>query len=263
MARSVYRDMFAELDPDWPSNPIGPLRSKWVSSDEYSAAYLIHLAQVLWQLSNKNTTEKSYQILCEKVRMLLRPPRDAAYEETLIELEVAASLSGRASPISFEPLVSAALANSPSKPKSPDYALRLPDCDVTIEVTVWHWEALQRWDRMVSELKKMLSNGMLKAGLSGQVSIDLPIRASSEKVLNSLAKAVLEAMAHAVVGELVFDTGAGNARIRWFEIPRFNSIEEFESANLPEGMNIAISGNLAVGSTIGFSVQPICYWSFD
>jgi hypothetical protein len=121
LARSVYESVFADIDPEWPNDPTGPLAAYWRAVDSHSAAYLIHLARVLWQLSNKNVTAKSFPILRNKVQMLLRPPSSTSYEETLIELEVASSLSERISPISFEPLVPAGLSNAPSKPTSPDY----------------------------------------------------------------------------------------------------------------------------------------------
>lgn len=150
LARSVYAGVFADIDPEWPNDPTGPLASHWCAIDSYSAAYLIHLARVLWQLGNKNVIAKPFPILRDKVEMLLRPPSSASYEETLIELEVASSLSERISPISFDPLVPASLSNAPSKPKSLDYGLRLPDSDVTVEVTVWHWQVLRNWDAMTA-----------------------------------------------------------------------------------------------------------------
>jgi hypothetical protein len=257
MARSVYKAMFAEVDPGWPDNPIGPMGSIWLSHDTYSAAYLIHVAKILWQLSNRNVTAKSYPILCDKVKMLLRPPHVAAYEETLIELEVASGLSERISPISFEPFVPEELTNSPSKPKSPDFGLRLPDSDLTIEVTVWHWQTMRRWDSMVDELKKRLSAGMARAGLNGQISIDLPIKASGEQLLNTLTKAVLHNMKQETAGELVFDTHAGSAQISWNEIPQFQAADELEYPHLPANIQISAIGNVRVESAIGFSTRPI------
>jgi hypothetical protein len=52
----------------------------------------------------------------------------------------------RAGPISCEPMVPTELLGSPSPPSSPDYAIRLPDGDVIIEVTMMRAEVLDSWD---------------------------------------------------------------------------------------------------------------------
>ena len=256
-ARSVYASVFADIDPEWPNEPTGPLAAHWCAADPYSAAYLIHLARVLWQLSNKNVTAKSFPILCSKVKMLLRPPSVASYEETLIELEVASSLSERVSPVSFEPLAPADLSNAPSKPKSPDFGLRLPDSDVTVEVTVWHWQVLRNWDAMTSELKTRLAAKLNRPGLWRHVSIEIPIKASSDGILDVIAKTVIQEMLASTTGDLELDTTAGETRIRWFEVPHFQGIDQVDFVQLPPGLDVAIAGGLTVESAFGCSTRPI------
>jgi hypothetical protein len=257
LARSVYESVFADIDPEWPNDPTGPLAAYWRAVDSHSAAYLIHLARVLWQLSNKNVTAKSFPILRNKVQMLLRPPSSTSYEETLIELEVASSLSERISPISFEPLVPAGLSNAPSKPTSPDYGLRLPDSDVTVEVTVWHWQVLRNWDVMTSELKTRLAAKLDRSGVRRHVSIELPLKASSDGILDVIAKTAIQEMSASATGELELDTTAGNAKIQWFEVPRFQSIDQVDFTQLPPGLDVAIVGACTVESVFGCSTQPI------
>lgn len=251
VARSVYADVFADLDPQWPSDPIGPLASHWLADGSYSATYLIHVARVLWQLSNGNITTKSFPILRDKVLMLLRPPTLAAYEETLIELEVAASLSERASPISFEPLVPDDLSDAPSKPRSPDYGLRLPESDGTVEVTVWHWKMMRDWDLMATELRNRLEVKLAKLGLHRHVAIELPIRLSNVDARNLTSSAVLQALS-SPTGELVRSTVVGDTRMQWFEIPHFQSVSQLDFTRLSSGMDTVTIGGV-VESAFGCS----------
>jgi hypothetical protein len=253
-ARSVYKDIFADLDPEWPNNPRGPLATHWRAESVYSVTYLIHVARVLRQLSNRNVTTKSTPILRTKVKTLLRPPSPNAYEETLIELEVAAALSERISPISFEPLVPPSLSDAPSKPRSPDFGLRLPESDVTVEVSVWHWQALRDWDSKINRLRTLLGSKLNKAGLRRHVHVELPIRLSDSDLKFLTAKTVLQQMA-AATGELTVETNA-SAIMQWFEMPHFESIEQVDFTQLPPNVNSAVVGS-AIGSAFGFSYRPI------
>jgi hypothetical protein len=79
--------------------------------------------------------------LTQRLQTLLRPRDDHAYEEALVELETGGMLARQISPVLLEPLVPEELRSKPNPPMSPDYGVRVPEGLVTVEATVWHWEA--------------------------------------------------------------------------------------------------------------------------
>jgi hypothetical protein len=173
-ARDTYRAMFADVDQQWPSQPVGPLASYWKRDDRYSVSYLIHVAKTL-RLLSFNVSDASMPILRQKAKELLRPPSESAFEEILIELEVGSQLTDWANPIALEPLVPNELKNSPRKPSSPDYAIRLPASEVTFEVTVWRWQRIHNWDNVRRELLKRLETKLAKFDLQRSFAIELPL----------------------------------------------------------------------------------------
>ena len=134
-ARQVWQDVFNKIDPDWEAKPVGLLGQQWVSDDLHSTCCLIDLAQILSVVS-RVLTKKSVPVFHTKIRSLLRTRDEKQFNELLAELQVAGLLSKYVSPIGFEPIVPEELLRAANKPKSPDYAIRLPSADVVIEVTV-------------------------------------------------------------------------------------------------------------------------------
>ena len=63
---------------------------------------------------------------------------------------------------------------------SPDYGVRVPEGLVTVEVTVWHWEAYAAWHRMSGTIHTAFSARMLKRGVARNVRIELPIGSPQE-----------------------------------------------------------------------------------
>ena len=60
--------------------------------------------------------------------------------------------------------------------------VRVPEGLVTVEVTVWHWEAYAAWQRMNDAIHTTLSARMMKRGVARNVRIELPIGSPQEVV---------------------------------------------------------------------------------
>ena len=65
---------------------------------------------------------------------------------------------------------------------SPDYGVRVPESLVTVEVTVWHWEACAAWHRMYNAVYQTLSTRMIKRGIARSVRVELPLGSPQEVV---------------------------------------------------------------------------------
>ena len=215
-ARGVLVQLISEVDPAWLKKPAGPIGLQWKAGGPYPASWLVHLAQVLYVLNNRNVTQKSLPILKIKLRELLRPPaRKNAFEELLTELDFAAELSARASPVSFEPMVPEGMEFSGSKPKSPDYGIRLPHGDVAFEVTSVHFDFLQRWDEAAHDFSAALGRDILKRNIRRSIDMSAPIewqRADFERA----AVEVLRLVTMRNRGQSSLD---GGGHIKWRGVP--------------------------------------------
>jgi hypothetical protein len=182
--QDFYRQIFEWVEDEaWPDDPVGPLGIQWrgVGSAQ-STYYLMNVATALYQLM-PNASPGVGRTLTQRLRTVLRPPNDHAYEEALIELEVGGMVARRISPVLLEPLVPDTCRPSHGKqPLSPDYGFRVPEGLVTVEVTVWHWEAYAAWHRMNETINTALSARMLKRGVARNVRIELPIGSPQEVV---------------------------------------------------------------------------------
>jgi hypothetical protein len=215
VARSVWRDVFARVAPNWPSCPRGGLAARWNDVSTTSGCQLIWIAQVIWKLS-RALTARSVSAFHDKMRDLLQL-EGLQFEELLTELEVAAGLSERVSPVSFEPLV-----KDPSKKEqksySPDYAFRLPDGDVLVEVTVLRIGAFDRWNKEAKALTEYLRARWARDGLLRSVEFELPLSFQ----FHTLGKHATHALARKVVrtregmAQLVPGSNLGN--VRWSEM---------------------------------------------
>lgn len=223
-AREVLLSAVAKVDPGWLDSPVGPLALYWRNgSGQYAATYLIHLAQVLYVL-DRNVTTKSVPVLLEKVRELLRPPaRDDAFEELLSELELAAVLASRVSPIAFEPLVPPSAHKSPkTKPRSPDYAVRLPDGDVCFEVTNIHFGFLDKWDVAAAYTADRLSRFILRRNLRRAIRFEAPSSSSRADLDELVVPSVLTEIQRNETGRRAIDLeGVGVATLGWGPVPHF------------------------------------------
>lgn len=216
LAQGTYRDLFSRLnETDWPRNPVGPLAFHWRTATGQSATYLINIAYAVNRLSRK-ITSKSVELFSAKLASLLRPTNDQEFEEALTEFQVGATLSEHFSPISMEPLVPKELHFASSKPRSPDYGLKLPETLVGVEVTVWHWERLVRWEKMVGEVSKTIRKRVTTAGALRDIRAVVPLTAdnATRKLMSS--PAVYQMIIDVDSDTLKFDVGADRlATLSW------------------------------------------------
>lgn len=131
-ALGVLQDAFAKFRTK-PADAGHAFQRRWRDSASQLSDELAYLGDILWAISN-SLTQKSSPVFADKVRSLLRSRTDNEYSLCLAELEVAAILASRASPIAFEPVVP--LGASPAaKPRSSDYSVTLPSGEIIIEAT--------------------------------------------------------------------------------------------------------------------------------
>jgi hypothetical protein len=213
-AQNVYRQLIEQLDiPGWLEAPVGPLASDWKSATGQSATRLINLATRLNALV-PSVDANARGLFKAKLQSLFRPTPTLAFHETLVELEVGATLS-QSFEIVFEPLVPPGEWNSSTKPRSPDYGLRQPEGLVQVEVTVWHWEALAAWHRMETEVNRIISSRLRKRGIRRIVHLDLPIKVARDARETIASRQVCKDIASSESGHLTFDVGPRPAVLSW------------------------------------------------
>lgn len=110
-----------------------PFLRRWDALPERLSDELTVTADMLWAISN-SLTEKSVPVFADKVRELVLCRSEDDYLFCLSELEVAALLASRVSPIAFEPAVPLR-TRSGAKPPSSDYSVNLPSGELFIEAT--------------------------------------------------------------------------------------------------------------------------------
>ncbi|WP_420627828.1 hypothetical protein [Candidatus Leptofilum sp.] len=169
-------------DPEWLDKPEGPLSWYWNREDIESVCFLINFADTLGRL-RKNITEKSITTYIKKFKELLQTKKENQFEETLLELRFARALCELVSPISFEPFVPQETKALGQQPRSPDYAMRLPDGDIQIEVTTFHFGALESWNLATKHLSKQLSHLLEKHKISRVIEIAFPLEFNSISLL--------------------------------------------------------------------------------
>jgi hypothetical protein len=182
--QDYYRQIFELVeDEEWPNAPVGPLGDQWRGvGGPQSTYYLINVATVICELA-RNASPGVGRTITQRLRTVLRPPDDHAYEEALVELEIGGMLATRVSPVLLEPLVPEDWRpKQGQQPMSPDYGVLVPEGLVTVEVTVWHWEAYAAWHRMNETIHTALSARMLRRGVARNVRIELPIGSPQEAV---------------------------------------------------------------------------------
>lgn len=234
-ARQFLTSAITRHQPTWLREPTGPLRTYWLGNGLHQVCYLIDLARMLSKLQ-KNVTKKSKALLIEKFCGLLRAQPDKQFEELLTELQVASLLSERLSPLAFEPLVPEQLIKG-ERSKSPDFAFRLPDTDVFVEVTVVRVGLLDKWDRRMTNLSAVLQGDMQKRQLSRAIKLVFPINAASADLSVRSREDLLFALRRSERGEWKTQEFGEPAVVRWIPFPHVNmdpSGTIFDSLNLEE-----------------------------
>lgn len=242
-AREYFVSALSTYAPGWLREPRGTMALHWNSNGQYPACFLIRIAQIFYSL-DRSITKKSVPVLREKFRSLLEY-QGAQFDELLAELEIAAALVERFSPISLEPLVPTS-ALPGAKPKSPDFALRVHEGDVCIEATVLRVGLLDQWDREAAWLSAELSMFSKKRDISTAVEINLPILFSRRDIAGRAIAGLFDSIGSSPTGELVVATPSGDAVFSWtpprvFSLDSGTLSEVIEPASLPLGVSRAIS----------------------
>jgi hypothetical protein len=220
-AREFLTSAITRHQPSWLNEPNGPLRSYWLGSGVHQICYLIELARMLSELQS-NVTKKSSALLIEKFRGLLRAQPEEQFEELLTELQVASLLTERVSPLAFEPLVPEELIKPGNRPKSPDFAFRLPDTDVFVEVTVIRIGVLDKWDRRMRHLTAVLTRDLQKRQLRRAIKLVFPISAASTDLSVESLRDLLFALRRSERGEWKTNELGKPAVVRWIPFPHVN-----------------------------------------
>lgn len=242
-ARDYFLSALATHAPNWLREPRGTLGLHWSSGGQYPACFLIRVAQIFYAL-DRSITKKSVPVLHEKFRSLLEST-GAQFDELLTELEIAAALVERFSPIMLEPLVPIS-APPGAKPKSPDFALRVHEGDVCIEATVLRVGLLDQWDREAAWLSAELSRFSKKREISTAVEVKLPILFSRRDISGPVIAKLFDSIGSSSTGEVVLATPTGDACFSWapprvFSLTSGTLAEVAAPALLPAGVSRAIS----------------------
>lgn len=258
--QDFYRQIFELVgDEAWPDDPVGPLGTQWRGvGGAQSTKYLMNVGNVLWQLMGSASPGVG-RTLTQRLRTVLRPPDDHAFEEALIELEVGGVLSSRISPVLLEPLVPTAWRPSHGEqPMSPDYGVRVPEGLVTVEVTVWHWEAYAAWHRMNETIFTALSARMMKRGIARNVRIELPIGSPQELVKDLWSHEFCDQVCDDDYGEIqsAVDVAPRPITATWQPMLHFPDADDidWEAVKASGGAPFAAGPN--IGASFGYTMNP-------
>ncbi len=215
-AREYLSSVIERANASWLKKPKGRLGKYWDNDSEHAACVLIDIAQVLHSFEHK-ITPRSAPLFPAKVDGLLQSRTEKEFIENLTELQVAFVLTQYASPLDVDPMVPEQyllpLSNH-RQPTTPDFALRLLDGRVFLEVTVLHVEILDKWDKSILDLTTALKRHlrMQQRDLIVHMQVPLPFPGSVEQMTELLKKKFDE-----------FPSGrvaiGNHGEIRWEPIP--------------------------------------------
>jgi hypothetical protein len=258
--QDFYRQLFELVDDEaWPDIPVGPPGNQWRGTGgAQSIYYVINVANVLWTLMG-NASPGVGRTITQRLKMMLRPTDDHAYEEALVELEVRGMIASRVSPVLLEPLVPRDWRPAHGEqPMSPDYGVRVPEALVTVEVTVWHWEAYAAWRRMNETIRTALSARMLKRGVARNVRIELPIGSPQEVVETLWSHEFCDEVCDNEHGEIVTTDSAAPRSIRaaWRPMLHFPDPDNIDWDAVAANGGLPFAAGLNIGQMFGYSVNP-------
>jgi hypothetical protein len=242
-ARKFLTDAIARHDPEWLRKPEGRLGWYWHREDIESVCFLIHFADIFGTVGD-NITQKSAGVFLRKLKELLRTKHQERFEETLLEMQFARALCDRASPISFEPLVPIVPKDAGKQTRSPDYAIRLPDGDVLIEITTFHFGALETWIRATKLLSEQLRYLLKKRRLSRTISVAFPLEFDSLSLLpTDLLVNIVDEMSNTDRGKIEIQIRRKKGILEWQPILLFDkgsqTLREAKDGELPPILGFA------------------------
>jgi hypothetical protein len=258
--QDFYRQVFELVGEEaWPDAPVGPLGDQWRGvGGAQSTYYLINIATVICELM-RCASPGVGRTITQRLKTMLRPTDDHAYEEALVELEIGGMIASRVSPVLLEPLVPKDWRPSQGEqPISPDYGLRVPEGLVTVEVTVWHWEAYAAWQRMNDAIHTALSARMMKRGVARNVRIELPIGSPQEVVKDLWSHAFCDQVCDNEYGEIVTTDGAAPRPIRatWRPMLHFPEPDNIDWDAVAASGGPPFSAGPNIGQMFGYAVNP-------
>lgn len=178
-------------------------------------------------------TRESVPVLDYKLRQLLRCHNAAQFEEMQTELRLAALIAWHAAPISLEPGVRPVVQAHP--PRSPDFAIRLPDADVAIEATVLRVGALDAWKRSMHLLRERLAAAVRQACINRQVEVSSSLGLRHDALTRALMRDLLESMRAKAIGSAMLRLGNAEVSIKWREMPVYSVTERTDGmVDLPD-----------------------------
>ena len=258
--QDFYRQIFELIeDEEWPNAPVGPLGDQWRGVGRpQSSYYLINVATVICELA-RNASPGVGRTITQRLRTVLRPPDDHAYEEALVELEIGGMLATRVSPVLLEPLVPEDWRpKQGQQPMSPDYGVLVPEGLVTVEVTVWHWEAYAAWHRMNETIHRALSARMLRRGVARNVRIELPIGSPQEAVEYLWSHEFCNRVCDTESGAIVTNDGVAPRPIRadWSPMLHFADEASIDMAAVAANGGLPFTVGPGIAQMFGYSINP-------
>ena len=252
LARAYLTSTIRKHEPSWLRRPTGPLSVYWKDSAVPAACYLIELSRILSGLE-KRITKRSQVIYAHKLKGMLRARKQKRFDEIVTELQVASSLSERVSPIDLNPLVPEELLHSKAEPPSPDLAVRLPDGDVLVEVTVLHFGLLLEWDRAVEQFTNDIWRLVKKRNGRRAIYLHLPLSFGMSHLGHKTTTALVNQVLSADSGRLDLKTCNGHAVAVWEPLPHVVTDGKLPQ-RLPPGVKYATFGPIGTPPSCG-SVQ--------
>lgn len=219
-ARVYLSSLITKVDSSWTKKPKGPLGEYWNSDSPYAACFLIDTAFVL-NLFERRISPRSAPIFLPKVEGILEPNSQKEFIENLTEFQVGFVLAQYVSPLDVDPLVPDEFLlplTHHQRPKTPDFAVQLPDSKVFFEVTVLHVQILDDWDKGVDDITIALKDHLRKQQKDLTVHIQFPL--PFPRITNQMIKHLLRRIDASASGREIFSSGG---EIRWELLPAINA----------------------------------------
>jgi hypothetical protein len=270
-ARAVMQSLITKLIPEWIEAPVGVFAHYWNNESLPGVLHVIDIARTLYGFG-RTITGRSQPVYNRKVIQLLTCLKEREYEELLAEIRIGMLFGERAGPISCEPLVPPELLGSSSQPSSPDYAIRLPDGDVAIEVTMMRVEVFDSWDRAMTNIGERITSAVKASHLMKEVDIKAPLGIRAYRLTKSQLSRLTHKMSTNEKGVYNLPLGIVNAQVAWRKIPviRSTSVQEvktvldkFEFHDNDSSTAVFHTDNMAEPNACSIRVFPILTPAID